>query len=252
MLEDLVVNLYGVKVRLSIAPELVGEVRSSIPSQITRSQSPRGLKGTVTASIVENRKAPYRLATTNGSEIVATADKNHVLCVLEDLLVCTVAHYATSGVFLRAGVVQYRGETLVLAARRRSGLSFFIKALCETGAVPICDRFVAIAEDGLFRLLPGGVSFQSVSEPKSYEYHPISHRWTARGFRPDRIVVLDRRPEVRPAIRALSPSQATATLMNYCARRHPASELQALSALCEEYSVRCLSYGDASEGVKLL
>lgn len=99
----------------------------------------------------------YHLLAEHHKTVVRSLDVEEALRELRRRFQVQVALTAPPRLhFVHAGVVEWRGQALILPARQRAGKSHLVAALVERGAGFVSDTFAVVGSDGLARLSDGG------------------------------------------------------------------------------------------------
>jgi hypothetical protein len=146
------------------------------------------------------------------------------LDLLRSRLEFRVATHAPSRLFVHAGVVEWRGQAIVLPGRSRSGKTTLVAALLRAGARYYSDEFAVLDADG--QVHPWARPLRMRGPGLLPQFHPVEalgERAGQRSLPVGLIVVTAHRTGARWRPRPLSPGQALLALIRntVIARAHP-------------------------------
>jgi len=193
----------------------------------------------------------YNLLYAGSWRLARSMELDEVLDTLETDLHLTVAVGARRKVFVRAGVVGWRGRAIVILGRRRSGASSLLSALVLAGATHYSDRYAVFDARGRVHPYPTPPTRRTDGERRK-NLRMEQHGKQARAPLPvGMIVVTQYRPGTRWRPRVLSPGQAMLALLEHtpAARARPAVALKTLSRIVGKALALEGSRGEADETV---
>ncbi len=212
--------------------------------------------------VVGNEVAPPRLSRLNllfrGNGLISAAYKlAPVLGALEsdvDLQVAALA--APQRLFVRAGVVGWRGRAIVIVGRPQSGTSTLVAELLRAGASYYSDQYAVLDREGQVHPFPRPLWLCAAAGINPARYRPDELRAkTGTQPLPIGVVVLPQyRSRSRPLLASITASAAAADVIanTVCAKSYPDETLagirKALSAAWILKGVR----GEARQIVPLL
>lgn len=189
--------------------------------------------------VVGNEKAPpglerLHLLFRRGVLISAAYNLEPVLGALEsDLDRAVGLRAAPDWVFLRAGVVGWRGQAIVLAGCTQSETSVMVAALLRAGASYYSDRYAVLDNRGRVHpyASPLWLSAGVLANPVRYLPEDLGARTGVRALPVRTLLLPHYRTGVQPRLFPLKRSLATAELMNAAvgARQHPQVVRSAIS-----------------------
>lgn len=154
------------------------------------------------------------------------------LDLLRSRLEFHIATTAPSRLFVHAGVVEWRGQAILIPGRSRSGKTTLVAALVRAGANYYSDEFAVL--DGLGRVHPWARPLRIRRPgllPESHPVETLGGRAGQRSLRVGLIVVTAYRAGARWQPRVLSPGQALLALVEntLIARSRPDLALKILA-----------------------
>jgi hypothetical protein len=165
----------------------------------------------------------YNLLYWGSGRIARTLDREEVFQALESLLHLVVAARARRQMFVRAGVVGWRGQGLIICGPPSSGKTTLVEALIRAGATYYSDQYAVL--DGRGRVHPYP---QPLGRALGAEHSALTVLPKAL---PVGLVVLTQyQPGIRWRPRVLSSGQAVLALLAHTvqARIRPAAALATL------------------------
>lgn len=91
-------------------------------------------------------------------ELFRTPDLGNLLDRIQKHLERTIAEHSATHLFVHAGVVGWRGKTILLPGRSCTGKSTLVRALLRHGATYFSDEFAVIDSRGLIHPFPRSIS----------------------------------------------------------------------------------------------
>jgi hypothetical protein len=198
----------------------------------------------------------YNLLYRSTTRVARSHDLDSVLDTLRGDLKLHVAAFATSRVFVHAGVVGWRGRAIVLPGRTYAGKSTLVAALVRAGARYYSDEYAVLDRHGRVHPFPSPLTLRSrPGEPLAETSTPSSELAVGRRALPVGLVVLTHyKPEARWRTKVLSPGAALLALMESTVPvwYQPEATLRALKAVVTSAPVVKGVRGEAEEAVEKL
>jgi hypothetical protein len=147
--------------------------------------------------------------------LVRSTELGEVFGVLQEDLHFTVAFEARRRLFVRAGVVGWRGKAIVIIGPNRDEATRLVAALIRGGAAYYSDTFAAFDPDGRAHPYPAPISLRGTAGDGQNNL-PVEELGGRVGRKPlpvGLIVAMDYGPGAPWRSRALMPAQAVLTLL---------------------------------------
>lgn len=155
---ELVFEAYGVGIGLTCQPSsLLEEVQTILPPG-RRPSSESGVQ--VRFMLVQGADGRYGVLSA-GNPIVQGVEARMALGVLDGQIRAAIATRTTEWVFIHAGVVEHRGEAIVIPGSSFSGKTTLVRALIERGASYFSDEYAVLDFDGWVHPYPRPLSIRT-------------------------------------------------------------------------------------------
>ena len=189
-----------------------------------------GSNGTATGQRSSVRR--FNLLYVGAGRLARTLDLNEAFTTLASSLHSVVALQARRRLFVRAGVVGWRGRAIVIPGLRAKGTSSLVAALVRAGATYYSDEYAVFDARGRVHPYPKPLSLREKDgeAPKTVPVEALGGRPGNRPLPVGLIVVTAYKRGVRWRPRMLSPGQAVLALLEHTvlARVQPKFALEAL------------------------
>jgi hypothetical protein len=163
-----------------------------------------------------SRVRRYHLLYCGAARLARTMDLNEAFQTLETHLHLHVAAGARRRLFIRAGVVGWRGRALVLVGRDSSGTTTLVRALVRAGAAYYSDEYAVLDARGRVHPYPKSLSARGPDDGQR-QTCPAEELGGCPGRRPlpvGLIAVAEYREGARWRPRLLSPAEALLALLS--------------------------------------
>ena len=251
---ELAFEAFGVRVAVRTnRPELVEQLRPLLPPGWQ--PCPASAVGR-RFSLIAKENGTYDFAL-NGDVLNRSLELDLALMLLDSQLRMHVGAKAPDMIFIHAGVVAYRGRTIVMPAKSFAGKTVLVAALVELGATYYSDEFAVIDERGLIHPYAKALSLREGPTDWAQTDHSMeSLGWTAgsEALPVGVIVVTSYRPGAEWQPRRLSPGEGAMALFAHAvpARERPAQVMRALSHAAGEAIAIESERGEAEEVAPVL
>ena len=193
----------------------------------------------------------YHVVYSGGTRMVRTHDLDEALELLSEGVKRYVSVWAPRRIFVRAGVVAWRGRAILIPGGSHSGKSRLVRALVEAGAEYYSDAFAVLDSRGRVHPFPLPLEVLGPGSRRARAVGDLGGR-TGRRPLPVALVVVTRYvPGGRFEPRVLSRGRAVLELLSHTvpARRSPDRALEALSRVVAEAPVVKGPRGEADRAV---
>ena len=193
----------------------------------------------------------YHVVYSGGTRMVRTHDLDEALEFLSEGVKRYVSLWAPQRIFVRAGVVAWRGRAILIPGGNQSGKSWLVRALVEAGAEYYSDEFAVLDSRGRVHPFPLPLEVLGPGSEGARAFGNLGGR-TGRRPLPVALVVVTRYvPGGRFKPRVLSRGRAVLELLGHTvpARRSPDRAMEALSRVVAEAPVVKGPRGEAERAV---
>jgi hypothetical protein len=250
---------YGVRVGVRVSdPALMDEVLRRLPPGWKPAKSPVVEK--LFSIRVGGEKRPgsrgFHLLYAESTRAARSLDLNEVLDVFESGLQLYVAAMARGRVFVHAGVVEWKGQAILVPGSTFAGKSTLIAALVRAGATYYSDEYAVLDGQGRVHPFPKPLNLRPENgEPGlKCSAEELGGKTGRKPIPAGLVVMTEYRPGSRWRPRVLSPGQATLALLSHTvpARRDPERALAALKEVAATAVTVKSPRGDADDLTKTL
>ena len=181
----------------------------------------------------------YHVVYWGGTRMVRTHDLDEALELLSEGVKRYVSVWARRRIFVRAGVVAWRGRAILIPGWSHSGKSGLVRALVEAGAECYSDAFAVLDSRGRVHPFPPPLEALGPGSRRAREVGDPSGRAGPKPLPVALVVVTRYVPGGRFRPRVLSRGRAVLELLSHTvpARRSPDRALEALSRVVAEAPV---------------
>ena len=251
---------YGLSVGIRVSsPEILDRIDGVLPPDVKPARSPRvgGLYSLIVSGTkVGSNTRRFNILYAGTQQLARTRDTDEALEALENHLQIYVAEHARRRVFVHAGVVGWRGRTIVIPGRTMSGKSTLVKALVEAGATYYSDEYAVLDKRGRVHPYPKALSMRQNGggRPKKILPEALGGKTGARPLPVGLVVATHYRPDARWGPRRLSPGRAVMELLarTVPARRDPERVFATLRLATAEAMALKGARGEAEEVADVL
>ena len=246
---------YGLRIGIRVSsPEIMDQIEGVVPPHAKLARGPRvdNLYSLIVSGTKDgSNRRRFNIVYANTVRLTRTMDRGVALDVLENDLQLYVADMARRRVFVHAGVVGWRGRSIVIPGSSMSGKTTLVRALVRAGATYYSDEYAVLDERGRVHPYPRPLAIRQSGGRPAKRIHPEALGGTT-GVRPlplGLVVVTSYRPGVRWRPRALSPGRAVLELFAHTisARRDPERALATLRSATAESILLKGVRGEAEE-----
>ena len=208
----------------------------------------------VGGDVPHSRIRRYHLLYADIRRIGRSMDLEETLELLASDMQLYVAEASPTRVFTHAGVVGWRGRAVVFPGRTFSGKTTLVAALIKAGATYYSDEYAVFDAQGRVHPYPRPLSIRDGKGDRfgSYTAEELGGSVGSRPLPLGLVVVSEYKPGARWRPRALSPGQATLTLLanTVSARLRPKAALSTLRRSLRHVPVLTGSRGEAEDFVQ--
>lgn len=156
---------YGVPVKIeSNMPEILTEAESRIRRvMLDRIEAKEIVTAQLIFGLFLDHEGIYHLSK-NGEDVTRGDSKENFFNYFESLLRISIGEFATSWVFLHAGVVGWKGKAIVIPATSYGGKSTLVAELVKRGAAYYSDDYAVFDKDGLVHPFPRMLSMRGIED----------------------------------------------------------------------------------------
>jgi hypothetical protein len=190
----------------------------------------------------------FNLLYRDGEQVLQMSSTHDVAPFLEAHLELDLAELATTGIFVHAGVVGWRGRAILMPGLSFSGKTTLVTALVRAGASYYSDEFAVLDQRGFVQPFPRPPTLRNDTEPEVTIRDLLAR--TGREPLPVGLVVLTRyEPGIKWIPHSVSPGLLALALLENCvsARRRPGDALSAVHHVVTYATALQGSRGEAAE-----
>jgi hypothetical protein len=213
-------------------------------------------------SLLLSRNSPstnvrrYSLLYAGGIRAARSLDQDLVLKIFESDIQIYVGILARRRIFVHAGVVEWKGQAIVIPGRSMSGKSTLTAELVRAGATYYSDEYAVLDQQGRVHPYPRQIGLRSpgMAEQTKVRAEELGGRVGSKPLPVGMVVVSQYQEGARWRPRKLSPGQgALEVLANTVpARTRPEESLSSIQQAVTRASIFKGRRGDAKETAQLI
>ena len=163
---------YGVRVGISSNyPEFLSRIAGELDQIFPTDIAPIENKNIERLIAITRRDDGFIEFNINGESESGSKSEENVFKFLLSRIRLTVAEFASSRVFVHAGVVVWKQKALIFPGNSFSGKTTLVKALIEKGASYFSDEYAIFDENGLVHPYPKTLSIRGIVD----DYTQVEH-----------------------------------------------------------------------------
>lgn len=188
----------------------------------------------------------------NGESVLTRINREGLITTLGSKIRLTMAEYAVRHVFVHAGVVSWKGKSLIVPGTSLSGKTTLTAELVKRGALYYSDDFAVFDSDGLVHpfakplsIRDGGKDFTQIE----YSVEEIGGIAGEEKIRPLMILITEFKPKAKWNPRVLSKGKGIMELLKHTIpmRRNPVFTLEVLNKIVNQAVMIKTRRNDVSE-----
>lgn len=230
---------HGVRVGLRVNdPGILERATAHLPPCWKPSASPVVAE---LCSLLIGRRTPgsnvrrYHLLYWGSGRVARTLDDEEIFRALESLLHFVVAVRAPRKLFVRAGVVGWHDQAVIICGPSSGGTTTLVEGLVRAGAVYYSDQYAVLDRHGRVHAYPTPLTFRNGADgpPRRCPVETLGGRVGTRPLPVGMVLVTQYQPRARWRPRTLSSGQAMLALLAHTvqARLRPKLALTTLRQL---------------------